>query len=287
MKAQKTIEMKKTILFLLFPFYLTAQEGTTPVHNTFDDTRIINGHSVETSEEGQMKFIIGHRFGRVDGGINELYGLDQSTIRLGFDYGVTDRVTVGIGRSSFEKTLDGYSKINLLQQKEDNGSPISLTWLSTANYKTLENLDPNREDLGRVRWDYVNQALIARKFSDFFSLQIMPTHLHKNLVASKDDANDIFAIGAATRMQISKTVSFKTEYYYALPDQLPDDRTNSLSVGFDIETKHHVFQLHLSNSAGMTEKFFVGETFNQWENGEFMFGFNITRDFQIKGRKYK
>ena len=269
--------------------FLVAQEKADKgekVSQTFKDTRVVNGHSVETNKLGQLKFIIAHRFGTVNGGIKELYGLDQSTIRLGFDYGLLNWLTIGVGRSSFEKTVDGFVKAKLVHQRE-NGAPISVTWLSTAAVNTMKNLDRTRDIPDRTRWTYTNQALIARKFSDAFSLQLMPTHVHRNLVHLSEHKNDIISIGAAGKLQLTKILSFKTEYYYSLDNQLPDDITNSLALGFDIETKHHVFQLHLSNSRGMIEKFFITETRGEWDKGDIMIGFNITRDFQIKGRKYK
>lgn len=277
--------MKKLFLPLLL-FSSVWGFGQEKVTETFKDTRIVNGHSVETSKKGQMKFIISHRFGNIDGGIKQMYGLDAATMRLGLDYGISDRITVGAGRSSYEKTVDGFVKARLMYQEED-GKPISITWFSASTIKTIENFDKTQEDYFRTRVAYTNQLLIARKFSDGFALQIMPTHLHKNLVSTKKDKNDIISIGSAARIQLTKLLSFKAEYYYTLPDQLPDVNTNSLSLGFDIETKNHVFQMHFSNSAGMTEKFFIAETYGDWGKGEFGFGFNITRDFQLTGKKYK
>jgi len=282
--------MKKKILFLslsMLSVLLFGQDKGEKVSQTFKDTRVVNGHSVETNKEGQMKMIIAHRFGEVNGGLKEFFGLDQSTIRLGLDYGLFDWLTIGIGRSSFEKTVDGFLKARVINQRDGNGSPVSITLFSSMAIKTLAINDETRPDYNRVRYTYANQALIARKFSDRFSLQLMPTHVHNNFVIHKDKKNDVISIGGAGLFQLTKLVSFKAEYYYALPDQLLDDNTNSLSLGFDIETKHHVFQLHLSNSRGMIEKFFVTQTFGEWEKGDIMLGFNITRDFQIKGKKYK
>ncbi len=280
--------MKRILLFsvIIFSLGLQGQEKAEKITQTFKDTRVVNGHSIETNKTGQMKFIIAHRFGTINGGLQELYGLDQSTIRLGLDYGIFDWLTVGIGRSSFQKTVDGFVKAKLMHQRK-TGSPISLAVLSTAAVNTLERLGPTGEVPDRSRWTYANQILIARKFSDRFSLQLMPTHVHKNLVMTAEDENDIISIGGAGIFQLTKLLSFKAEYYYALPDQLPDVNTNSLALGFDIETKHHVFQLHLGNSRGMVEKFFITETFGEWDKGDIMLGFNITRDFQIRGRKYK
>ena len=137
------------------------------------------------------------------------------------------------------------------------------------------------------RLQLFKRALIAKKFGERLSIQVMPTFLHRNLTPTSEFKNDVFSIGTAGRIRLTQMLSFKAEYYFSLPDQLPDVNTNSLALGFDIETKHHVFQLHLGNSRGMTEKFFISETFGEWSKGDIMLGFNITRDFQVKGRKYK
>jgi len=256
------------------------------VPQLFKDTRVVNGHSVQTSEKSEMKFIISHRFGYVNTGIKELFGLDQSTIRIGLDYGISNRLTVGLGRSSFEKTVDGFLKFNALRQtKGDKAFPVSVTAFASSAMTTIEWKDEERENYFSSRLAYTYQILIARKFSDAFSWQIMPTLVHQNLVPTGEFSNDILAIGSATRLQVSKMISIQTEYYYALPNQLPDNYTNSLSVGVDIETKGHVFQLHLSNSRGMIEKYFVANTTGKWEKGDISMGFNITRDFRLRGRK--
>tara|TARA_R110000868_G_scaffold73899_8_gene213862 strand:- start:202 stop:1056 length:855 start_codon:yes stop_codon:yes gene_type:complete len=284
--------MKKHFLFLFYivfkvaPILFSQNQKVIKVEETFKDTRVVNGHSIETNQVGQLKFIISHRFGNVSDGIDEFFGLDQSTVRLGLDYGLSNWLTVGIGRSSFEKTLDGFIKAKVIQQKEKNGAPVSLTVLSSIAYRTLD-FDDQRDELLSSRLFYTYQAIFARKFSDRFSLQVMPTVVHRNLVSSSEVSNDVFALGSATRYQLSKMVSFQTEYYYVFPDQIESIYSNSFSLGVDIETKNHVFQLHVSNSRGMIEKFFIGETRAKWQDGDFFFGFNITRDFQIKGKKYK
>ena len=274
-------------LLLLAFNLLNAQDKGEKTTFTFKDTRIINGQSVETNQEGQLKFIISHRFGSVSGGIDEFFGLDQASIRLGLDYGIWDWLTIGVGRSSFEKTVDGFIKARVLHQRESNGSPLSITVLSSIATQTADFPEQDRENYFSSRLFYANQVMFARKFSDRFSLQLMPTLVHRNLVESADVNNDVISIGAATRFQLTKTISLQTEYYYTLPDQLAEQFHNSLSIGVDIETKGHVFQLNLSNSQGMIEKFFIGETRGQWSEGDIYFGFNISRDFQLKGRKYK
>lgn len=256
------------------------------VYQTFRDTRVVSGHSVETNEGGQMKFIIGHRFGLLNNGVYELFGIDQSTIRFGYDYGITNDLTVGIGRSSFEKTYDGYLKYNVLQQRTgEKPMPLSLTALSTIAVYGLKWEDPERTNYFSSRLYFSYQLLLARKFSDTFSLQLMPTLVHRNLIPTDNVSHDVFAIGAASRLQISKVISLQAEYYYTPQNQLAEGKTNSLSLGVDIDTKGHVFQLHLSNSQGMIEKFLITETTGDILNGDFHLGFNITRDFRLTGRK--
>lgn len=262
-----------------------AQEQTW-VYKTFRDTRVVSGQSVETNEGGEMKFIIGHRFGRVSTGAYELFGIDQSTIRFGLDYGINNNFTVGIGRSSFEKTYDGFIKYYILKQRSgDKAIPVSVTAFSSVAINGLKWEDPERENYFSSRMTYAYQLLIARKFSDAFSLQLMPSLVHRNLVPNEDVANDVFSIGAATRLQVSSVVSVQLEYYYTPLDQLAPDRTQSLSLGVDIDTKGHVFQLHISNSRGMIEKFLITETTGNVLDGDLHLGFNITRDFRLTGRK--
>lgn len=235
--------MRKNILALLLGLSLStfAQEQ---VSETFDDIRVVNGHSVETNKEGSMTFIIAHRFGMINGGLYELCGLDESNIRIGFDYGLTNRLTVGIGRSSFQKTVDGFVKFKVLSQKTEGGSPITLTWLSTSDYNTLKEPYGLVGISGKLRWSFSHQLLVAKKFGERLSIQVMPTFLHRNLTPTSEMDNDIFSIGSAGRVRLTQMLSFKAEYYFALPNQFPDANTNSLALGFDIETKHHVFQLH-------------------------------------------
>ena len=178
------------------------------VSETFEDTRVVNGHSIETNKEGSMKFIISHRFGMLNGGLYELFGLDQSTIRMGFDYGISDNITIGIGRSSFQKTVDGFVKARLLRQKKEGGAPVSITLFSSADLNTLKRPESVKIDYN-LRWSFAHQAIIARKFGEGFSLQIMPTFLHRNLTPNKDFSNDILSIGTAGRVRLTQMLSFK------------------------------------------------------------------------------
>lgn len=276
-----------SVILLLFCI-LTVSSATAQTDGwvqTFKDTRVINGHSVENNFKGGMKFIISHRFGALNGGFYELFGLDQSTIRIGLDYGVTDRLTVGAGRSSLGKHYDAFAKYRLLVQKNEGGSPVSVTLMTNAAMTTLEWQDPDRENFVSSRLFYTHQILVARRFSPSFAAQLMPTVVHRNLVATPDLAHDVLALGGAVRYQLTHHLAIQAEGYYVPDGQIADVYTMPLSIGVDIETKGHQFQLSLSNSLGMTEKIFITETTQSWADGGIGLGFNITRDFRIRGPK--
>ncbi len=250
---------------------------------SFKATRIINLHSLENMSGGELDIKIQHRFGFISGGAYELWGLDQSTIRIGADYGVSDCFMIGVGRSSYEKTYDGFMKLKVLRQSTGaKKMPITLALFSSMAIKTLKPSDPDREDYLSNNLYYTFQMMLGKKFSDAFTLQLSPTVVHRNLVATPEIANDVVALGFGGRIKLSKRVSLNAEYIYVWPDQIEDIYTNSLSIGFDIETGGHVFQLHFSNSTSMIEKGFITETTGDWENGDVHFGFNISRVFNLK-----
>lgn len=280
--------MKKMILIglmnSLFYIGLIAQHSATETH--FDGMRIINGHSVETLYEGEMESLIGHRFGRLNGGAYELFGLDQASIRLGLDYGIKDWLMVGFGRSSLGKTLDAFVKMRLLKQQLRGAWPVSLTALGTVALGTLRAPSPEEKIPFASRLSYTWQLIASRKVTNQLVVQLMPTIVHYNLVETTDLNNDVYALGVAGKYQLTKTIALTTEFYFNFPNQLAEQKTNSLSVGFDLNTGSHVFQLHFTNSAGMIEKAYIGETTGKWRNGDIHFGFNMVRTFKLKGRRY-
>lgn len=261
---------------------LEEEETTNYVTGSFKANRVVNQHSLENTAGGELDIKISHRFGFLSGSFYELFGLDQATIRIGGDFGITDRLMVGVGRSNFEKTYDGFVKFKLLRQSTGaKNTPITLCLLGTTAIKTIKFADPDRENFFSSRLYYTGQLIIGRKFSNAFSLQLSPTIVHRNLVATSEEENDVLALGAGARLKLGKRTSLNAEYIYVLPDQLAPGFKNSLSVGFDIETGGHVFQLHFTNSTSMIEKGFVAETVGDWGDGDIHFGFNISRVFNI------
>jgi hypothetical protein len=262
---------------------LGEEETTDYATASFKTNRVINLHSLENTAGGELDVKISHRFGFLSGGFYELFGLDLATIRIGGDYGISDRLTVGVGRSNFEKTYDAYLKFKLLRQSSGaKNFPFTVCLFTSAAVKTIKNTDPEIEYYLSNRLYYTFQMIVGRKFSDAFSLQFSPTLVHRNLVDTDEEENDVLALGAAARLKLGKRTSFNAEYVYVLPDQLADRYRNSLSFGFDIETGGHVFQLHFTNSTSMIEKGYIAETIGDWGQGDIHFGFNVSRIFNLK-----
>ena len=248
----------------------------------FKTNRVINLHSLESTAAGVFDFKISHRFGTLNGGFYELFGLDNASIRIGGDYGITKNFTVGLGRSSFEKTYDGFLKYRFLRQSTGKRNmPITAAVFTSIAVKGLRWQNPDRENFFSSRLFYTTQLIIGRKFSNAFSFQLSPTMVHRNLVRTVEEANDVYAIAAATRLKITNRLAINAEYIYVLPDQLAAGFRNSLSIGFDIETGGHVFQLHFTNSTTMIENGFVAETTGDWADMGVHFGFNVSRVFTV------
>ena len=252
---------------------------------TFKSTHIVSGHSIERMPEGQLDFRISHRFGEINSGAYNLWGLDQANIHFGLDYGITDWLMIGVGRGTYEKTYDGLLKLTLWRQcKGEKNMPVTISYLATVAGNSLkwEGTEP------LPFWDrlsYTHQILIARKFNERFSFEINPTYVHLNMVATEVDPNDVWAVGLGARFKLTKRISVNAEYYYVIPP-VNDFRSTTtyhpLSIGFDIETGGHVFQFHLSNSLAMIEKGFISETTGNWLDGGIHIGFNISRVFALK-----
>lgn len=267
---------------------LAELEKQTPaeteyISSTFKSTRLVNGQTIETKGKGALEFIFAHRFGPISSGAYELYGLDQAYVRLGLEYGITDRLGVGFGRNSEDKTMDAYLRYKFLRQQSGGGMPVTVTAFGIAGYK----FSPRDEDAGYDiqpgdRLSYVGQLLIARKFTPALSLQLMPSLVHKNAVDPAIEKNNTVAVGIGGRLKVTRSVALTTEYYYRLDVPTGNPYYNPLGFGIDIETGGHVFQLVMTNSRGLTERAFLTETNGDFFAGDISLGFNVTRTFQLK-----
>jgi hypothetical protein len=258
---------------------------------TFKSTRIMNGHSIERMPPGQLDFRISHRFGTVNSGAYDFFGMDQANIHLSLEYGIFRWMMVGVGRGTYEKTFDGFTKFSVLRQSTGaKNMPVSLTLFGSAALNSLKWTDPARTNYFSSRLSYTAQVLVARKFSQAFSFQLTPSFVHRNLVATELDPNDLYALGAGGRIKLTKRISFNGEYYYVInanKKYMSQQVYNPLSIGFDLETGGHVFQIILTNSVAMIEKGFIGETTGQWRKGDIHIGFNISRVFTLQKPKQK
>lgn len=250
------------------------------IKNAFKSSRVINGHSMEMIGKGVLDFRILHRFGNIDGGFRELFGLDQASMRMGFDYGISKNFTLGIGRSTFQKEIDGFAKYRIIHQsKGEKSIPISL--ILTSGF-TLTTVKIENKELNKLenRLGYYHQAIIGRKF-DNFTLQLSPTLVHRNLVPRNQDKNNMIAVGIGARVKLTNRMALILDTYPILAGASKDANKMPISLGIDIETGGHVFQLHVTNTRGMNEKAFISETNQTWGKGQIQFGFNLSRVFTV------
>jgi opacity protein-like surface antigen len=221
----------------------------------------------------------------LNGGTYEWFGLDQANVKIGFDYGVLPWLMVGVGHTNVDKTYDGFVKAKLLRQSTGKKKmPLSVTYVASSAVTTLKWQYPDRNNYASSRYSYTHQLLIARKFSNATSVQIMPTLVHRNLIDSSKFKNDVIVLGIGGRQKITQRMSVNAEYYYVLPNQINKMYSNSFSLGFDIETGGHVFQITCTNSRGMTDPQFMTQTIGKWLKGDIRLGFNISRVFTIRER---
>ncbi|WP_298736320.1 DUF5777 family beta-barrel protein [uncultured Chitinophaga sp.] len=278
--------------------------GHQPVIGTFKSTRIIMGHSNETLKKHELDFRVAHRFGDAGGsfgGGKTAFGLDNSTdIRIAFEYGITDDLMIGISRAKgsgdLTQIFEGLAKYRILKQTTDDHIPVSLTVFGNVTVSTMSSNDdatsPSHFDEFTDRMTYVGQAILARKFGERLSLTLSPTYVHRNRVGYMDQ-NNMFALGGSGRVKLSKRLAFIAEYYYPFRSQSSKDYYksqgveffNPLGAGLEIETGGHVFSVNFTNSTAILENQFIPETRSSWLQGQFRWGFNISRRFSLFGKK--
>ncbi len=256
------------------------------VKYAFKSPRVINGHSMEFLAPGTMDFRILHRFGEMNQGYKNFFGLDQASMRMGFDFGLYRNLMVGIGRSTFKKELDGFIKYApIMQAKGEGSSPVTVALVAGIPMNTQPWTDPTINNYFSSRLAYYYQVIVGRKFTEGFTLQLTPTMVHNNLVPVHTQPNDVFALGVGGRLKVTKRMALTWDYFYLVNGIEKNVNYNPLSLGIDIETGGHVFQLHVSNATGMNERAFISETTNRWSKAELRFGFNLSRVFQLKKTK--
>ena len=252
------------------------------VKGTFKALHLVNMQTIEGPGPGVLNLEIQHRFGALNSGSYNFFGLDNANLRLGLDYGISDCWAIGIGRSSLNKTFDGYLKCKILRQTDGSGSiPFSVSLLGTISNFTEHEFGKNFLT-AKYRTAYTAQLLLAKKFNKF-SLEITPTLLHYNLVLTAKDKNNLFALGIGARVKITNRMSIVGEYNYLPMGQVVSNVVHpSMSFAWEIETGGHVFQLVFSNSQSMIESQYIAQTQGSWAKGDIYFGFNISRVFNLR-----
>jgi hypothetical protein len=283
--------MKKNIFLLLI--FLQTIVYAQIVSETFNSTRIINGHSNETLKKRNFEYRIEHRFGDIagtNGGAQSGFGFDNaSDIRFAAEYGINDKLMMGIGRSkgnsiAYKSVIDGFMKHKILEQKE-KGMPISMTFLSMMTYsyakKSSDVLSISYFPKDIHRLAYSSQLIITRKFGSRLSLALNPTYVHRNYVNSFDQ-NDLFALGGAINLKMTKTLGLLFEYYHAFRNSNPNSYyQDALSVGFEWATNGHSFHFNFTNASLFNETQFIPATIERWDLGQFRLGFSIARTFKF------
>jgi hypothetical protein len=255
----------------------------------FRSTRLVNFHTVETLEKGSFDLRISHRLGDFKSGFYNFWGVDgPASIKLGFDYSITDNITVGYGRNSNGKMWEGLAKWRFLRQREDGKVPLSMTALATINITSRPPSVAEEFSKFTSRMSFVYQLMIARQFGKVLSLQVAPTMVHYNQVERSVDKNDQFILATMARLRITRSFLLIGEYGWRLTkmgNSAGTDYRNSAAFGIEIQTSGHAFQLFVTNSNAMNESQFLAMTTSNVLKGEVRLGFNISRVFKFGKRK--
>jgi hypothetical protein len=259
-----------------------------PVDATFKSTRLINCHSIERMQGGDLEFHVSHRFGLINGGFKEFYGLDESSSHVSLEYGITDWLELGVGRATVDEYFSGFVKLSPIRQSRGRWAmPVSASVYIQALTTTMDYPDPKWVVDAIHRRSFVGQILVARKFAPWLSLQVSPTWLHRNMVATPQDPNRLFALGMGGRLKFTPRTALTVEYFWLRDRELISGapRFNPLTIGLDIETGSHVFQLFVTNSFYVLENGYLGETTSSWRKKELHIGFNVSRVFTVIKKK--
>ena len=277
---------RSIILFISISVSLHSQEDllgliddnpkTIPVMATFKATRIVNAQSIEMPKPRILEFVILHRFGSMANGAYDLFGMDEAVIRFDLEYGFSDRLSIGIGRSSLNKTYDIFSKLKIVDQRTGHRSfPISLVLFTKMEIETIMK-DKDMQD----RYTYDVQFLLAKKLNRSLSLQLMPTFIHRNLVETHNDHHDLISLGIGGRIKMTRRTSINFDTFFPIGKR-GETYKQGWGIGYDIETGGHVFQLMVTNARGSFESEYIENASGAFEDLNLYLGFNISRAFYL------
>ena len=280
---------KLLLLFLLITTFGYSQQdlldeidNDTIINNyataAFKGLKVVNFESTKLTAKKELTFVVAHRFGSIENGFDSFFGLDDAVTKLNFIYGITDAINIGISRSSFQKTYESSLKYRLIQQQE-NIFPFTIVGFNAI----LINDALEKSNLPKLefkhRLSYLAQILISRKFSENLSFEVAPTFFHDNYVFYKEQSNSQYALGFGGRYKLGKRWSLNADYGWHLNRADGSPFKNPLSIGVDLETGGHVFQMHFTNAQPMNTNGFLGQSTGNWSDGNIYFGFNLSRVF--------
>ena len=244
----------------------------------FKGLKVINFESTKLVANKGFSFIVSHRFGTVKDGFQNLFGLDQAVTHLNFVYGISENVNISASRSSNQKIYELGSKIRMIKQRKGE-NPFNIVVYSSV----LANTGLDKDNLPKLdfkhRLSYVAQLLVSRKINSKLSFILSPTFFHDNYISDDYQNNSQYGIGFGGRYKIGKRWSLNTEYGVHLNRSDNSLYNNPFSIGVDIETGGHVFQLHFTNSQSMNTNGVFGTSTGDWTEGDVYFGFNLARSF--------
>lgn len=257
---------------------------------TFKSPKLVLLQTNESQKKQHLTFWIGHRFGDIGGefgGSHTLFGLDAATdIHIGFDYGLTNDLTLGIGRSKFNETYNLQGKYRLFQQ-QDISQPVSVSVFGQSSWITRKENFSNEFPKETDRISHFLQLIIAKKISPSLSLMLNPGYFIRPRVQVNNplDKENFILLGMGGRLKFTKRLSLIADYILIngldRPGELSSEYFNPLGIGLEIETGGHVFSLNFQNATYITENNFIPHTQKSWEDGGIRFGFSISRDFYL------
>ena len=263
---------------------LQSQKTKSNVSSTFKSFKLINFETTKLVPKKHLDFVIAHRFGSIENGFDDLFGLDFASTRIQFLYGITDNLNISFSRSRFERTYDFATKYRIATQ-QNNGFPVTINGYHLLAINTQLDEDAFSNFSFDNRLGYTSQLIIARKFSSKASFQISPTLLYEGLTVTQDEDNLQYALGFGGRLLLTKRLAFIADYGLHLNRASSSPFNNPLALGVEIETGGHVFQLTFSNAQGLFENAFINRATGSWKDLDIFFGFNLNRTFDLKKRK--
>lgn len=244
----------------------------------FKGLQVCTMQSTKLAAKGEWYFLVSHRFGDLTDGLDNFFGLDNALTKIGGLYGVSDWFMVGFSRHTLNKNYELSAKYKFANQ-EINGFPVTIVGYNTLdiNSKLSKDEFPNLDASDRLAFS--TQLPISRKFSNTFSMELNPIYIHKNLYDPMYEEKDNFLLALGGRYKLTKRISLNMEYAARLNATETSFYHNPVTLGVDIETGGHVFQLLFSNSQAMNDVSYFTNATGITQGKGIYFGFNLYRVF--------